>query len=522
MDQILLIICLVFALLSFLLCGVTFVFLLRQKKASPEAKENEALISLKTEIDSLQRGLNDLQGSLVSLKDNMKANDEASNAKQIAEIQKTLNDQVQKNADSMMEFQQKISNSISNDLANNQKMLSDQETKNNDSLRNFQGEVSKTLSDEFSKNQGVLTQQSQENTKSLNDFSVSINKTMNERMDKMNETLNQSIAGLNQKVDDNFKDINDRVNGSLSDGFKGTAETMGELKKQLGAIDVAQKNLQDVNSQIASLNTLLTGSQSRGAFGELNLEMLLESTFPGGKGKFYHIQDDLGLGTDEEKDIRPDATLTFMANGNEKKLCIDSKFPFADYSRLYSDSNLPEEEKESLKQSFKDAVKKQYKAIQAKYLIPGKTMDDAIMFIPNDGIFAFVENEFSDLVIDARNNHVIFACPSTLQAIIVIFHNAAVSEQRNENFEEMTKDLGLLSKDFERLAVRWDALQKNLNSALQKTKAMDTTVTKISHRFNSINEMSGNIAEIADDTEEDDDSEDENQEEPDSTDLSSK
>ena len=123
--------------------------------------------------------------------------------------------------------------------------------------------------------QKSLNEGTKANTEAMLSFQKGLNQTVNERMDKMNETLLANTAALNKKVDDNFKDINDRVNKSLEDGFKGNSDTMGELKKQLGAIDEAQKHLSLLQQDVTSLNQVLSGSQSRGAFGELQLEMLL-------------------------------------------------------------------------------------------------------------------------------------------------------------------------------------------------------------------------------------------------------
>ena len=117
----------------------------------------------------------------------------------------------------------------------------------------------------------------------------------------INKSLSDNTAAMNKKVEDNFKDINDRVNKSLQDGFKGNSDTMGELKKQLGAIDDAQKHLQSLQDDVTSLNQVLQGNQTRGAYGELQLSMLLENTFPNGKGKYYNLQDDLGFTKGDEK-----------------------------------------------------------------------------------------------------------------------------------------------------------------------------------------------------------------------------
>jgi DNA recombination protein RmuC len=309
----------------------------------------------------------------------------------------------------------------------------------------------------------------------------------------MSKNLTDNIQAMNKKVDDNFKEINDRVNKSIQDGFGKNSDTMGELKEQLGAIGNAQKHLEEIQKDVVSLNNILSGSQTRGAYGELQLEMLLEQTFPNGKGKYYNIQDDLGYTKGSEK-TRPDADLVFSVNGEDIKLCIDSKFPFSDYSRLFMDGEISQEDKLSLRNSFKNAVKVKYKDIADKYIIEGITLHYAVMFIPNDGIFAYIQNEFPDLVSEARSLGVIMSCPSTLQAIIVIFHNAAIENERSKNLKMIGDALNGLSKEFDRFSARWNALQRCIQSANKSTIELGTTVDKITNRFQKINKS--NFASI--------------------------
>jgi len=343
--------------------------------------------------------------------------------------------------------------------------------------------------------QKSFNEQAEKDNARMQLFQANLNKAVNDQMALLNKALSDNTLALNKKVEDNFKDINDRVNRSLQEGFKGNSDTMGELKKQLGEIDEAQKHLASLQEDVTTLNQVLQGNQSRGAYGELQLEMLLENTFPEGKGKFYNLQEDLGYVHDGEK-VRPDADLLFTVNGKITRLCIDSKFPFADYAKLFS-GEAKEDEKALLRSQFSAEVKKKYKDIAEKYIIPGMTLSYAIMFIPNDGVFAFVENEFPDLVSAARSLGVIFACPSTLQAIVVVFHNAAMEAERSKNMEAMEKALKGLGIEFNRFAERWDSLQRSIQVAANKTTQMTTTVQKITGKFGQINE-----ANVTDDSKE--------------------
>ena len=346
--------------------------------------------------------------------------------------------------------------------------------------------ISDQLAQQMVKVQTQLGNQANQDNARIAEFQKNVNETLANSTALTNKALQDSIAAINKKVDDNFITINKQVNESLQTGFKSNSDTMGQLQKQLGEIGNAQKNLEGIQKDVMDLQTILKGNQSRGAFGELQLSVLLENTFPNGKGIYYNLQDDLGFTKDDEK-TRPDADLIFSVNGVTSKLCIDSKFPFAEYAKLFSGEKMSDEDKAALKTRFHNEVRIKYKDIADKYIIEGVTMRYAVMFIPNDGIFAYVENEFPDLVSEARSLGVILACPSTLQAIIVVFHNAAVEAERSKNIEKINEALKGLSVEFDRFSKRWDEVQRSIQNAANKTVNLGTTVNKISSKFTKIN-----------------------------------
>jgi DNA recombination protein RmuC len=345
-------------------------------------------------------------------------------------------------------------------------------------LQKAMQEQSDTLNKKLNEFQNLSSGVTRDSLKGMND-------SLNTRVDALSESLNKSLNALNEKVDKNLDDLNKRVSDTLVTGFKGNSDTMGELKEKLGKIDEAQKHLEGLQNQVITLNNVLSNNQARGQYGELQLEMLLEATFPNGKGKFYNIQDDLGLDKDGSH-VRPDADIIFSGLDNVTKLCIDSKFPFASYSRLYGGESLSEEEKNSLRTSFRTSVKEKIKDIADKYIIMGKTMKYAIMFVPSDGVFAYIENEFPDLVNLARDQGVIISAPSTLQAIIVVFHGAALDKERTKNLALIDESIKALGDEFGRFAKRWSELEGSISTVNKKTALFSTTVNKIGNKFGQI------------------------------------
>jgi hypothetical protein len=88
-----------------------------------------------------------------------------------------------------------------------------------------------------------IRDQGQANTTLLLNFQKMVNDSLTNNASLSNHSLTESIAALTTKVDDNLKDINEKVSQSLVSGFKGTSDTMGEIKERLGHIDETQKSL---------------------------------------------------------------------------------------------------------------------------------------------------------------------------------------------------------------------------------------------------------------------------------------
>lgn len=342
--------------------------------------------------------------------------------------------------------------------------------------------IEKTVSNEMLKVSSQLSNYSKDSNEEVSKLKNEVTQTLFNSLAKMQETLSTNVEGINKKVDDKFTDINDRVNKSLEGGFKETSETMGTVRSQLATMQEAQKNLDALSKQVVALNQALSHNQSRGKYGEMQLSMLLESIFQNGKGLLYDEQ--YVIKVKGEETVKPDAVIFF--NSRKRLLCIDSKFPFAEYSRLFVQGELSDGDKAVLMSSFKRDVKSRIEEVRSKYLIEGITTNQALIFIPNDGIFAFIHSEYPDLVKEAIRSNVVLTSPSTLAPILVTFHAVQIDEERNKNLEKIKDALNSLGVEFERYEKRWNELAKNIESLQVKKDQMSVTVGKISNRFSEV------------------------------------
>ena len=339
--------------------------------------------------------------------------------------------------------------------------------------------------------ENVMAKQMTSFVKELNENSEKSSKNMGDFQLKTQEYLSKRIDALNTKLDEKIQALDKKVDEKLEKGFKGTSESMAQVRERLQAIDDAQKQMEGLGKEVVSLKQVLEGNQSRGQYGEYQLSMVLHNVFGDTVG-CYEEQYTMKKVKDGDN-VRADAVV-FMPEPN-KMICIDSKFPFQDYKRLFDAES--DEEKETLTKEFGAAVKKHITAIKDKYIVENKTVPEALMFIPNDGVFAFVHHELQDVVEYARQQRVVITSPSTLPAILVTINMVRIDAERAKNAKEISKHLAKLGKDFEMFGREWESLSKQLESATKSREKLDSRVSKITGKFGSLS-----AAELIDEHEE--------------------
>jgi len=339
-----------------------------------------------------------------------------------------------------------------------------------DALGGFlKGQIDLAMAQEFLRYQQNANDASEKNNAKLERFQTAITESLNKRFDALNEQVATRLSEINKKVDE-----------KLQEGFKGTSESMAQVRERLQAIDDAQKNIESLSKDVISLKSVLEGNQSRGRYGEYQLSMVLHSVFGDTIG-CYEEQFTIKKARDGN-DVRADAVV-FLPEPN-KMICIDSKFPFQDYSKLFETTD--EEEIKRLTRDFSSSVKKHITDIKNKYIVDGKTSPNAIMFIPNDGVFAFIHHHCDDAVEYARSQRVVLTSPSTLPSILVTISMVRIEVERAKNAEEISKQLSKLGKDFEKFAEEWDTFSNQLERATNSREKLDKRVGRITSKFDAI------------------------------------
>ena len=258
------------------------------------------------------------------------------------------------------------------------------------------------------------------------------------------ENSDKQLENKKQLIDSTLKDMKDNLD-SLS---KNTAALEGQMKESKESVG----KLTDTTSQ---LRQILSSSQARGQWGERMVKDILD--FIGlVEGINYSQQAQVSDGRD-----RPDFTF-FLPD--EKAINMGVKFPLAHYEKyIAAESDL---EKESEKIAFLTDVRNRVNEVSKRgYIDPkGSTVDYVLLFIPNESIYAFLNQEDHDLIDFSLEKKILLCSPVTLYAILSLIRQAVSNFSMEQKAGEMQELVGVFRKQWEKFTEKVDAMGKTLNS----------------------------------------------------------
>ena len=292
--------------------------------------------------------------------------------------------------------------------------------------------------------------------------------------------INDDFNTMNDKIDYRLRLISDKVNERLDENFERSNKTFTAVLERLSKIDEAQKKIDSLSSDIISLQGILTDKKTRGIFGEVNLEHIMSNVFGVNNSKIYQMQYSF--------DNNTIADCVLFAPEPLGTIAIDSKFPLENYQVMVS-RNVSNEKRLLAEKLFKSDMKKHIDAIRSKYIIPGVTSDQAILFLPAEAIFAEVNAYHTDLLDYAYKKRVWITSPTTLISTLTTIQIIMKNIERDKYAKIIHNELSLLDNEFKRYKDRWDKLYRSIETVSKDVKDIHTTTEKITKRFNSISQV---------------------------------
>ena len=285
----------------------------------------------------------------------------------------------------------------------------------------------------------------------------------------VSEAQAQAQANMLKLMEQRLAQVQQQMNENLHGTARRTAQSLGDLQQRLATIDKAQENITKLSGDVLSLQDILSNKQTRGAFGEIQLNDIVLNALPSDS---YTLQATLSNGR------RADCLIHLPVPPGP--IVIDSKFPLEGYEALRNagtDWDLSEARK-----ALRTSVRKHIKDISEKYIIEGETADGALMFLPSEAVYAELHANFSDVVQEGFAARVWIVSPTTCMATLNTMRAILKDARMREQTGAIRRELGLLFQDVERLGTRVENLDRHFGQAAKDLSEIKISADKAGRR----------------------------------------
>lgn len=302
----------------------------------------------------------------------------------------------------------------------------------------------------------------------------------------------QVLEKLVNQLREEMKVKQDEMRGLEKDRLKQFSELTTTLTDH-------RKLTEDLKTSTQQLASVLSNNQMRGEWGERIIEDLLQSN---GliEGVHYMRQQFLA----RSSTLKPDITLLLP---DKRVVAVDVKFPYQEIQKMAQADTKPAKAIH-LKQFAIDLKTKISKV--ALYIEPAsETLDYAILFVPNEMVFSFINQEFPQLVDEAMAKRVMIVSPFTFlivaRTVIESYRNFMIGDKLKEvvkYVDEFAKEWGLFREEFDKFGRSIETLKTGFDKlTTTRTKQLDRRIERINtYRTGNLLPIQAEVKELDDDS----------------------
>jgi len=313
----------------------------------------------------------------------------------------------------------------------------------------------------------------------------SVQRSYSENIERLNSTLESRIKTLQDSNEKRLEQMQNVVDEKLQKTLEARLSQSFELvSKQLESVGQGLGEMRALAADTKSLKNALTNVKERGTYGEVRLEKLLSDILAPSQ---YEMNVEIMGGK------RVEFVVKLPGNGDIPLLLpIDSKFPIEDYNRL-----LDAEDKQTIdeaRRSLMSKIRSFAKDIHDKYIVPPKTTDFALMFLPTEGLYAEVIQNVA-LFEELRDKYNVTAVGATtlsafLSSLQMGFKTLAIEQKSQEVWDKLRS----VKAEFVKFETILDKARKQIQTA-------DNTLSEIvGKRTKAINRALRDIEELPEST----------------------
>ena len=357
------------------------------------------------------------------------------------------------------------------------KMLSEQSEKSAKENRSEQTNSLKSFEDTFTKNVKDFNELQKQKFDDLVNKQENVKKETENKLKEIRETVENKLKNIqednNKKLEEMRKTVDEKLQESINKRFN---ESFELISKRLEEVQKGLGEMQNLASDVGGLKKVLTNVKTRGTFGEVQLESILEQIFASSQ-----FETQVAVKTNSAE--RVDAVVKLpgqTTDGKDLLLPIDSKFPIEDYQRLCEAYETGDANIATLRKAFENSVKNTAKSIASKYINPPTTTDFAIMFVPSEGIYAEILRNVEVFEILRRDYRITVVGPTNLAAFLsslqMGFRTLAIQKRTSEVWEilgAVKTEFGKFGDVLEKASSQLQTVANSITQAGTRTRAIE-------------------------------------------------
>ena len=270
------------------------------------------------------------------------------------------------------------------------------------------------------------------------------------------------------------------------------AKSAAELRTQ---IDGVQRNYTSLESATKQLVAAMSSGQSRGQWGEMQLEQLLEHS---GliEGVHFRRQDSRMT---EAGGARPDVVVDLPGGG---EILIDAKFPFDAYWRAIKADNETEVDAH-LHKHAEDVLARAKELSSKRYWESNISPDFVVMFLPLESLLSSALETNGLLLEEVFARNVVLATPTTILGMLRTIQFGYQRKLMADNAEEIRAAGAEMLTRLEKAVDHLGTLRKGLMSAVKGYNefigSMDSRVMVQARRMKELGVASSTDLELPSD-----------------------
>ena len=279
------------------------------------------------------------------------------------------------------------------------------------------------------------------------------------KLEEMRRTVDEKLhATLEQRLGESFKLVSDRLE---------------QVHRGLG-------EMQTLAAGVGDLKKVLTNVKTRGTWGEVQLEALLDQILTPDQ----YAKNVATVPKSSER-VEFAIRLPGRGDGDGKSepvwLPVDAKFPREDYERLIDAQERADVAAiDEAGRALEARIKAEARTIAEKYVAPPHTTDFALLFLPTEGLYEEILRRpgLTDLL--QRDFRVTVAGPTTLTALLnslqMGFRTLAIERRSSEVWQVLgavKTEFGKFGDVLARTKTQLETVTRSIEAAEVRTRAMN-------------------------------------------------